>query len=102
MPQFRQAEPGSICLIQGTQDGRIVQIALTEDQNIMLQALLASMSGLQSFVQMGEEYDLILKSSSIDFARTHVKQALKKAAKATAPYDFKKDIEESYPLETII
>ena len=47
----------------------------------MLQIVLASMSKEQPFVQMGEEYDLMLKRSSIDFAKTHVKEALKKSNK---------------------
>jgi hypothetical protein len=102
MSQFERAEFGTICLIQESQDGRIVQIATTAEQSKMLQILLASMSKEQPFVQMGEEYDLVLKRSSIDFAKTHVKQALKKATKATAPYNFKKEIEEAYPLEKVM
>jgi hypothetical protein len=63
MAQFERAEIGNICLVQEKEDGRIVQIAMTEEQNNMLQILLASISKGSPFVQMGAEYDLVLKQS---------------------------------------
>lgn len=38
------------------------QIGLTEEQSRMLQILVAQMSKGSPLVQMGEEYDLVLKS----------------------------------------
>lgn len=61
MGNFSPVEPGVIALIQQQEDGRIVQIAVTEEQSRILQLLFASMSRETPFVKMGEEYDLILK-----------------------------------------
>lgn len=63
MAKFERAEIGSICLVQETEDGRIRQIGLTSEQNQVLQILLASMSKEKPFLQMGEEYDLVLKTN---------------------------------------
>ena len=54
---------GTIALIQQTETGRILQVAMTTEQSKMLQILLASISQGQPLVQMGEDYDLILKSN---------------------------------------
>jgi hypothetical protein len=54
---------GTIALIQQTETGRILQVAMTEEQSKMLQILLASISQSSPLVQMGEEYDLVLKST---------------------------------------
>lgn len=63
MAKFERAEIGSICLVQETEDGRIRQIGLTQEQNKVLQILLASLSKDTPLVKMGEEFDLVLKSS---------------------------------------
>jgi len=62
--KFENVEVGTIALIQQTETGRILQIGLTEEQSRMLQFFLASMSTKESpLVQMGEDHDLVLKSS---------------------------------------
>ncbi len=61
MAQFERLDIGALGLIQETEDGRIRQIGLTAEQSKMLQILVASMSQGQPLVQMGKEYDLILK-----------------------------------------
>lgn len=63
MAKFERAEIGSICLVQETEDGRIRQIGLTQEQNKVLQIFLASLSKSTPLVKMGEEFDLVLKSS---------------------------------------
>lgn len=63
MANFTTAEPGTIALIQQTKEGRIQQIALTVEQSDMLQFFLGKLSEVSPLVQMGEEHDLILKSS---------------------------------------
>lgn len=60
---FTEIEPGTIGLIQQTEDGRILQISITESQSKMLQFFLAKLSQESKLIQMPEEYDLILKSS---------------------------------------
>ena len=62
MAQFERLEIGQVSLVQETEDGRIRQIGLSEEQSKMLQILVASISQGSPLVQMGEEYDLILKS----------------------------------------
>ena len=54
---------GTIALIQQTETGRILQIAMTAEQNKMLQIFLATISQGQPLVQMDEDHDLILKSN---------------------------------------
>lgn len=61
MAEFERLEIGKIALVQETEDGRIRQIGLTEEQSNTLQLLLASISRGRPLVQMGEEYDLVLK-----------------------------------------
>lgn len=55
--------PGTIALIQQTEEGRILQIAITPQQSDLLQSFLAIVSKESPLVRMGEEYDLVLKSS---------------------------------------
>ena len=62
MSNFENLEPGNIALIQQTPEGRILQIGITQAQSQMLQIFLASISQESPLVQMGEEYDLVLKS----------------------------------------
>ena len=57
------AEVGTVALIQQTESGRILQIGLTQKQSDLLQSFLSVISNGQPLVQMGEEYDLVLKSS---------------------------------------
>lgn len=54
---------GTIALIQQTETGRILQVAMTAEQSKMLQIFLATISQGQPLVQMGEDHDLILKSN---------------------------------------
>jgi putative alpha-1,2-mannosidase len=63
MAQFKSAEVGEVALVRQNEDGRILQIALTEEQNEMLKLFLSMVSKEQALVQMPEEYDLVLKSS---------------------------------------
>ena len=56
-------EIGRIALIQQTETGRILQIALTEEQSKQLQFFLAVISKNTPLIKMGEEHDLVLKSS---------------------------------------
>lgn len=62
MAKFKTVEVGKIALIQQTEEGRIRQIGLTTHQSEMLQSFLAILSQENKLVQMGEEYDLVLKS----------------------------------------
>lgn len=61
MAQFERAKIGSICLVQETEDGRIRQIGMTEEQNKQLQFYIALISEQGSLIRMGEDYDLVLK-----------------------------------------
>jgi len=63
MAEFEIAAPGTICLIQQTEDGRIMQLAMTKEQNNLLQLLIASMSTASPLIKMDPEYDLVLKNS---------------------------------------
>jgi hypothetical protein len=64
MNSFENVEIGTIALIQQTEDGRIRQIGTTKQQSKILQMFLAQLSLESKLVQMPEEYDLILKSST--------------------------------------
>jgi len=61
MPKFERTEIGNLALVQETEDGRIRQIGLTEEQSKQLQFYCAIISKGQPLVQMGEDYDLVLK-----------------------------------------
>lgn len=63
MAKITNAEPGTIALIQQTEDGRIVQIGLTVEQSDQLQIFLAAISKGSPLIKMGEDWDLVLKSS---------------------------------------
>lgn len=56
-------EPGYVGLIQQTEDGRILQIGLTENQSNCLMDFLSQLSKGNPLMQMGEEHDLVLKST---------------------------------------
>ena len=61
--KFERLEIGKVGLIQETEDGRIIQIGLRSEQSEMLQTFLAVISQDKPLVQMGEDYELVLKSS---------------------------------------
>ena len=63
MATFETVDAGTIALIQQTETGRILQIALTVEQSKMLQVFLGILSKESKLIQMPEEYDLVLKSS---------------------------------------
>ncbi|MFD0762993.1 hypothetical protein ACFQZW_12955 [Lutibacter aestuarii] len=63
MAKFERTKIGNLALVQETKDGRIRQIGLTKEQSDMLQVYCAMLSKDQPLVQMGEEYDLVLKNS---------------------------------------
>ena len=62
MAKFERLNIGAVGLVQETEGGRIRQIGLTGEQSNMLQVLVASISSGSPLVQLGEEYDLVLKS----------------------------------------
>ncbi len=49
------------------EDGKIIQVGLTEEQSDILQVFLATMSKDSPLVQMGEKYELILKTDCKSF-----------------------------------
>lgn len=62
MAKFTELPIGKVALIMQVGD-RIVQIGTTQEQNDILQVMCASLSREQKFVQLPEEYDLVLKST---------------------------------------
>ena len=62
MVQFERTKIGNLAIVQETEDGRIRQIGLTEEQSKQLQFYCGLISKNQPLVRMGEEYDLVLKS----------------------------------------
>ena len=63
--KFNRLELVKIGLVQETEDGRIIQIGLRPEQSEMLQAFLATISQGKPLVQMGEDYELVLKSEAV-------------------------------------
>ena len=63
--KFSRLELGKVGLVQETEDGRIIQIGLRPEQSEMLQLFLATISQDAPLVQMGEDYELILKSEAL-------------------------------------
>lgn len=63
--KFSRLELGKIGLVQETEDGRIIQIGLRPEQSEMLQIFLGTISQGKPLVQMGEDYELILKSEAL-------------------------------------
>ena len=55
-------EDGEIALIT-TDNGRIVQLAMTTEQHRALSMVLSSMTKEEPLVKMGEDHDLVLKST---------------------------------------
>ena len=69
MANFTPVKPGTLAIIQQTETGRIMQIALTEDQSKMFNFFMAALSKEIPLLAMPEEYDLILKSQLINEAK---------------------------------
>ncbi len=63
--KFSRLELGKIGLLQETEDGRIIQIGLRPEQSEQLQIFLGILSQSDPLVQMGEDYELILKSECV-------------------------------------
>lgn len=63
MANISLLEPGEIALCRQLENGRIVQVALTQEQHQVVKLVLASLSRETSLIQMPEEHDLVLKSS---------------------------------------
>ncbi len=61
---IKNAESGHFGIVQLQEDGRIMQIGLTESQNELLKVLLSSFSDKQSLVLLPNEYELVLKSDN--------------------------------------
>jgi hypothetical protein len=62
MGKYQRAKKGTVCLIKETDDGRIIQIGLTEHQSYLLQSFLVGLSRIDKLVEMGEEWDLLRKN----------------------------------------
>ena len=60
---FKFIRPGEIGLITIDETGRIMQIGVTEEQHDAIQHFLSIISENSPLVQMGEDHDLVLKSS---------------------------------------
>lgn len=54
-----------IGLIKRTHDGRIVQIGMTQEQQVMLKVSLAAITQDAPMVRMPEQYDLVLISEVV-------------------------------------
>lgn len=62
MPQFESLQPNQVGLISQDENGIIYQIALTEEQSRMLNAVAAMMSKENPLVRLPKQYDLKLAS----------------------------------------
>ena len=60
--EVKELTAGQIGLVQLSEDGRIRQIGLTEQQRHLLEVFLAAISKDKPFVLLGEEWDLELKN----------------------------------------
>ena len=65
MATFEEQKEGNIALIIQKGD-RIIQLGISTEHNELLQNMLAMFSKQTPFVQMPEEYDLVLKSALIN------------------------------------
>ena len=59
--KFNTLDQGKIGLVQQTKDGKIVQIGLRPEQSEMLQIFLGTISQDNPLIQMGDDYELVLK-----------------------------------------
>jgi len=71
MARFSRLEIGRIGLVQETPDGKIIQIGMTPEQSDQLQILLGALSQQHPLVQMGEDYELVLKSEVCKRCKTN-------------------------------
>ena len=62
---YTHLKTGKVGLIQETKDGRIIQVGLRPHQSEMLQKFLSIISQGEPLIQMGEEYELILKTKQL-------------------------------------
>ncbi len=62
MPTFQTLQPNQIGLISQDENGVIYQIALTEEQSRMINAVVAMMSEQKPLLRLPKEYDLILQT----------------------------------------
>ena len=68
MSKFDFLKDGEIGLIT-TENGRIVQLGLTVDMHRTITAVIAACSKETPLVKMGEEHDLVLKSTVKTFKK---------------------------------
>ena len=61
MAKIKQGEVGTVGLIMLGDDGGVVQIGLTPEQNTMLQAFVAVLSQHSPLAKLGEDYNLYFK-----------------------------------------
>ena len=59
---FMKLIEGEIGLVQLTEDGRLAQIALTQEQRGMFTFFLSMLSQQKALIKLPEEYDLVSKS----------------------------------------
>ncbi len=62
MATFTNTKTDEVSLVQNSKSGRIIQIALSPEQHLLLQSFVATISKLNPVIQMSDDYDLILKS----------------------------------------
>ena len=67
--KFTRLKLGEVGLVQETKDGRIIQIGLIPEQSKMLQSFLGTISQVSPLVQMGDDYELVLKSELTDITK---------------------------------
>jgi len=65
-----EIKDGEIALIT-TDNGRIVQLAMTVEQHKTLSMVLSAMTQQSPLVKMGEEYDLVLKRTVRTYKKIH-------------------------------
>lgn len=61
--KVEQAEYGIMCVVTETEDGRIAQVGLTEEQSKMLQIFLSSLSKEKPLALLPKQYDLVRNAS---------------------------------------
>jgi hypothetical protein len=62
MPKFESLKPNQIGIISQDDNGIIYQIALTEEQSQMLNAVVAMLSKEKPLIRLPKEYNLILEN----------------------------------------
>ena len=56
---IEKAKVGSVGLIQETEDGRIIQLGMTEEQSTMINVLVAKISEASPLQNLGKDYEMI-------------------------------------------